>query len=525
MKKIIILLIILWVYRAPSFTQGIYNDAARIVSDAGSYWVVDNGNFIFTSRDATNPATIANLTINANASLIIEPQSFLSVSGILTNASGTDGLIIQSTSLGSGSLIHNTADIQGTIQQHIEAETWNLISSPFLQGSGTTARDLTPAGGSAYLRPYINGTAWGNYISEPDYQFVPSQGYALWLTLEKILGFSGLLMNGTISKPLVYGPANNWNLVGNPYPSALDWELVVRNNTSASMYLWENTYAGFNNGNYMTYNALSRIGVPASTTNIIPLFQGFFVETAGTGAFISFNNNARLHSNQPFYKDFTRQTQVLVRLKITDTQSRFDELLVCINPDANNNFDEFDSKKMSAESESPEIFSLAQNEKLVINAVQTLPIVIPVNIKATQAGTYTLKAFELMPDINTTIQLEDIQAGNMTDLRANDENTVDLLQGYNNNRFFLHFGRTNSIKEVENNTLYTLVYKHQIYIYTTDNKVIDQLSLYDISGRLITSQDCNSQRCLVNVAPLSNTVYIVKAMIGKEFVTKKVNVY
>jgi len=506
-----------------SQAQGIYNDGAHIVCDAGTYWVLDNGNFTLTSQSATNPATMANLTINTDASLSIEPQSFLTVNGTLTNASGTDGLIIQSTLLGSGSLIHNTENVPATEQRFIGAETWNLISSPFHQCSGATAGDLSPSGGNAYLRPYTDGTGWGDYIVPTEYQLIPLQGYATWLTLSKTLSFSGSLLNGTLNRPLING-TNNWNLVGNPYPSSLDWELVDRANTSSSIYFWNNTYAGTNSGNYMTYNATGHVGVPTGTTSIIPSFQGFFVEALSAGASITFNNNSRLHSNQSFYKDYTEQSQVLVRLKITDALNRFDEILICSNPDANNDFDDFDSRKLSAGSDAPEICSMAQNEQLVINTVQALPVIIPVKIKVSQAGTFIIKAFGLLPDINTSIKLEDTQMGIITDLRSHAENFLSLSQGENSNRFYLHLGNSNSINELENNTFFTIVRNNQIYVYTAENQTINQVSLYDITGREIAIQRCGSACCLINTVNVSKGVYIIKAMIGKESVTKKVSI-
>lgn len=45
------------------FAQSIYNSGARIVSQTGTFWVIDNGNFTLKSESATNLATMANLKI------------------------------------------------------------------------------------------------------------------------------------------------------------------------------------------------------------------------------------------------------------------------------------------------------------------------------------------------------------------------------------------------------------------------------------------------------------------------------
>lgn len=522
MKKII-LFITITLFALSSQAQSIYNNGARIVSESGTSWVIADGNFTLTSQSATNLTAMAKLDIESNAALIIEPQSFLTVNGTITNNAGTSGLIIQSDASGTASLIHNNNSVDATFEHYIAPETWNLISSPFVQGDGATAGGLVPTGGQAYLRPYTDGSAWGDYIIPLETQFIPLKGYALWLTNEKTISFTGLLLNGTQTKSLANG--NNWNLVGNPYPSALDWELAERTNVSTSMYLWDNTYAGLNNGNYNTYNASSQVGVPVATTNIVPAFQGFFVQATGAGASITFNNSARLHSNQAFYKDLSSQTQMIVRMKITDSQNRFDELAVCVNPNANNNFDDFDSRKMSAQSDAPEIFTLAQSEQLIINAIQTMPIVIPVNIKTSQAGMFTLNAFEISSDVNTTVKLQDTQLGIITDLRSNAENNVTLLQGDNNNRFFLQIGNTLSINEVETVSLNTIVRDNQIYIYASGNQTITKVSLFDVIGKEIATQYCNGSNCNISTVNIIKGVYIVKALIGKEYVTRKLNIY
>jgi uncharacterized repeat protein (TIGR03803 family) len=52
------------------------------------------------------------------------------------------------------------------------------------------------------------------------------RGYILNLNTNTLVDFKGSLNGGTINIPITKGTATNsgWNLVGNPYPSSLDWE-------------------------------------------------------------------------------------------------------------------------------------------------------------------------------------------------------------------------------------------------------------------------------------------------------------
>lgn len=505
--------------------QTIDNEGAKIVCTQGSYWVIGSGDFTLINRDAANPATMSNLTIQPGASLTVDPQSFLTVNQTIQNDNGIPGFVLQADDSHSASLLHNNDNVAATGRHYLGASTWNLISSPFLLGPGATAGALIPtAGGDAYLRPYNDGIGWGSYIIPVDYQIIPKKGYAVWLETANIFTFTGYLMNGIMNKSLVYTASNHWNLTGNPYPSSLDWDLIERHNTSASIYFWDNAYAGANNGNYLTYNALSGVGVPSSTTNIIPPFQGFFVEATASGAYITFNNDARKHSEQPFYKALNSQTQSIVRLKITDPTDKFDELLVCMNPGAGNDFDEYDSRKMPAGSDAPEISTMAGSEPVVINAILTTPMEIPVNISTSQAGNFRLKAFDITNDQSIAVIFEDRQAGTFTDLRLYPENTLNLLQGANTGRFFLHFGTPNGITEPDQIGLNTIVQEGNVYVYSTGSKTIDKVSLYDMAGRLVSVKEYNSENCLVNSVKLSRGIYIIQALAGKQTLTKKVNI-
>jgi len=91
------------------------------------------------------------------------------------------------------------------------------------------------------------------------------------------------------------------NLVGNPYPSSLNWESSdwTLTNVSPTIYLWNST-----SGNTGTYNRDTDVSTNG-VDSIIPPKQGFFVKvTSGnTSGTISVGNDARIHcQNRPVYK-------------------------------------------------------------------------------------------------------------------------------------------------------------------------------------------------------------------------------
>ena len=91
-----------------------------------------------------------------------------------------------------------------------------------------------------------------------------------------------------VSIPVYYG-SPTFNLVPNPYPSAIDWGAAsgwIKTNVGGVCYIWS---AG---GNYISL----------SGTSYIPVGQAFIVMTSAAAPALSMNNNVCVHNAQAFYK-------------------------------------------------------------------------------------------------------------------------------------------------------------------------------------------------------------------------------
>src|SRR5690606_22364142 len=106
----------------------------------------------------------------------------------------------------------------------------------------------------------------------------PGRGYSVNIKRTTV-DLTGTLNNGTVNMgTLSYaGPTagNNagWHLLGNPYPSPIDWDNVTRPaSMGAAVYAYQST--GRYDGQYRFYVP----GVGGTLTDgIIPMMQGFFV--------------------------------------------------------------------------------------------------------------------------------------------------------------------------------------------------------------------------------------------------------
>ncbi len=90
---------------------------------------------------------------------LVEANNKLTVTGNIVNNGGNGGLTLISNSMGSASLIHNSADVAGTVERYIGglAEDWHFLSSPVI-GQAISGTWL-PSG------TYGNGTGYGNVIT------------------------------------------------------------------------------------------------------------------------------------------------------------------------------------------------------------------------------------------------------------------------------------------------------------------------------------------------------------------------
>ena len=495
MKKLISLLLSTGLI-LQSYAQGIYNDGARIVSTSGSYWVVDNGVFTLTSASATNLAQFANLTITSNSSLTlgtVGTPAYLTVSGTLANNSGNDGLVIP-----SGSSLIESSGAAATVSRAIPGSEWHLISAP-------TSNAKAGMFEGNYLQKHTESTNAYTDIISVDEALTPARGYALWGDAGFTATYTGPLNAGDETFASTHAGIG-WNLIGNPYASALDWDLAYAANSSkidAAIYMHVNT------STWASY--LSGIQVNAATKFISPE-QGFFVK-ANAGGTITFTNEMRVHNATTFYKN-SEVVPNLIRLEVSGNGYK-DEAVFRFLEEASAGFDgQYDAHKLFGDvPEAPQIYTLGSTE-LSINSMPATSVV-PLGVKAGSSGTYVISATEVNDMQFAT--LEDTQTGIFTDITQYPY-SFNYTSGEAGNRFKLHFSAL-SVDDDEQSSL--SIYSYQKTVYVNFNKQLTgDIYIYNMAGQLITSRETASG--LAHIGLNAPGVYIVKVVSDKEITTTKV---
>ena len=352
------------------------------------------------------------LLVNAGNTLTIDEtatvKSIVTIpGGKITLSSGTltatNGVTLQSDATGTATLVDNTTNapqaITATVQQYVEAGRNWYMSIPLASG----ASSLLNRGTSVVCYDEPSGT----WIAPAANTLNKLRGYVQVATsTPSVTGttgtvdFTGVVNTGAHSITLSRTAGKTgFNLVGNPYPSYLDWNMVTRTNVLPTM--WYRTKEG---GVYKFYtfvaNGSAGVGSPASVTNNIPPMQAFWVRVAteGTGN-IAVDNNMRSHKDVSgnIMKAPSQTPQQLLRLQVSNGTNT-DETVLYFNANASDSFDQYDAQKRSNEDPViPEIFTQIGNEQLVINGLNSLKYntEIPLGFSTEQANSFSISANEM----------------------------------------------------------------------------------------------------------------------------------
>jgi len=468
--------------------------------------------------------TVQNLNVNNASGVTI--AGALNVTGIVKVTAGSlasDGfLTLVSTNTGTALIDGSGAgQVTGnvTMQRYLSpAYGYKYISSPFLAATVAELDDdrtIDPWFATVYRYDENNivhgqpASGWVEYET-PSGILSPLSGYSVNFgdqAAAKTIDISGVVNNGNLSVTLYNHNqpyTTGFNLVGNPYPSPVNWSEPsgwIKTNLDNSLYFFRASSTDPYEGTYSTWvNGVSSDGF---VSNIIPSMQGFFVHVANgppwpVTATLSVNNNARVTSLSPnFAKSGEVQSGSLLRLtaSLGDDSDLSDPMVIYFSEKASRGFDsELDALKlMNTDYYTPSLYSFsADSRKLSINA---LPVSydsiysIPLGIKTSTDGyAVFMLAYADESLSGWKIVLTDHKAGTEHDLTRGEGYRVFLEAGECNNRFTLEMTpAATGIPEVNNDVIFTVYSSHGIvksYI-DLEKAGTGYLKLFNLAGQLL----------------------------------------
>ena len=354
---------------------------------------------------------------------------------------------------------------------------------------------------------FFNNPAAGVYYynsSEPGWQQITNEdldiitGYVTKYPLATTVSYVGSLNTGDLNRTdLIRTTTPNnfgWNLIGNPYPSAVDWDLVLRDNVNATMYLRKS------NGS-IAYYVAGGVGNPIETTGIIPPMQSFWAQVTqgvpgNSYGSVYFSNAYRLHAQQALYKTINYP---IVRLRASNSYYS-DETVILFNDMATSAFDAaYDAYKMySQNNQHPQLYSLSSlSEELAINSIkfENTHLIVPLKFTSPENALHTLDAFEISNmDNNITIHLEDRKTNQMQDLKIFNEYKFVHNNTDDGNRFYLHFNYSGSTSAHNLNlgsNNQTNIYANNTSIYISFLNIKGEqynVHIYNLLGQLLYNE-------------------------------------
>jgi hypothetical protein len=453
----------------------------------------------------------------------------------LTSVESCNNLLISSSATGTASILDNSRLVvygTATIQRYLTGNSDITDTYDYHQVSIPLNADVTNTQFTGlYVYQFNPATQlWASMGNELNTPLDNNQGFMVFYpNTSTTINFVGQLNTGTFTAVTSTDAVDEFSLVPNPYPSAIDWDAVsgwTKTGHYNYFYIWDptgNNYVAWGSG------AGQGEGTPAigtAATGIIPVGQSFFVKSNLASSVLTMTNSVRVHNSQAFYKQTDNTVPEVFRLKVSDLESN-DQMIVRFAPEAGIDRGNMDIDKLYGGENAPQLYSLAGNiDKLTINALNhsLQTIVVPVGLEYSQDGQLEFNAsgFESF-ESSVTIFLEDKLLNKMIDLRETPAYTFTHSTGNDALRFNLHFFGVNSVPALaaKDYNIWSTVDHLNIHIPAlTGQKAI--VELYDLLGHLVLSQQVNLGTPTQIAVPQFNGMGIVRVIANSQVFSEKV---
>lgn len=453
----------------------------------------------------------ADLNIEATGSVTISSGKSLTINGTIVNNAGISGLVINSDATGSGSLIFTTGTPNATAQRYIVQNEWHLVTPITIP---TTAFDFYLGDvNRSWLAYYDEGSDTYPYLTDENASLSRATGYSYWIDNAQgaqTIDFTGTLIGTDVTATLAKA-TNGWNLIGNPFSSALDWAAVTAGITTGTAYVWDNSVGGY----------LYSSGTLPS--DIIPLGQGFLVQASSAGDF-TIQAAARVNNTASFVKSANadrNEPNQFIRLDL-DGGYYGNTVFVGFPENGTDDFDiSGDATKLYSTTDNVQFFAIENDKELCVNANAPLTEgeskTVPLNLVQVTDGEYTLAVSELNQLENISITLEDIKTGNTQDLRAKPTYLFNATYNDYPERFLLHFAWSpddleEDFEQPSNIQIYS--YGKEVYIHSTDDAVNQNgnVFIYDLMGRELADQKIAGEKLIKIPVNTANNYVVVKVV-------------
>lgn len=507
----------------------------------------------------TTDISVGFLTINSGVEIVVQDGGTLQVyygfdnNGTITVEDG--GALIyhncNSPITGSG-----TFNVKRDSPSYSDVKFYSYWSSPVIEADSNPGV-VFPANPIIYF--FNSSVAEADWVFNGTTDFKPSVGYAIRSESAGSFNatFTGKVNEGGVSVTTYFNtnlestdPGNVWstegdNLVGNPYPSAIDWDLVIQDGDNShlegTIYLWDQNTAEVGDNNvtdYRQYNLTG--GVSNTATGKIASGQGFFVRSTVAGTLklkpthqIVANNNQFFRGGNTASNNDKKKGRSWFSLH---GESMYSSLLIGFLKGATDSYDRLYDAPFDITNETLGLYSFVdENKKASIQGLPELKRnsrIVNLGFVVGQEGEYSIRLDEEHIDEEYYIYLVDNLLDKVVDMRKGDYNFSSATIGENETRFQLVYTKKRKdVQSADEITVEDLYDEDDLVAYVDKNEylrvefdnvadTISDLVLYTIGGQRVTQFKAKDN---VSVSNLNTGVYILETkLVSGRVIVKKV---
>jgi hypothetical protein len=349
------------------------------------------------------------------------------------------------------------------------------------------------------------------------------------------INFTGVPNNGNYTRDLyykgspdVFPESDNFNMIGNPYPAAIDIQKFLLNNAIVNeIFLWThatpNPGGEYNPADYVTYNLSGGSSVDGVEKNI-GSGQGFMIRTTDFGS-VLFDNGLKLEGeNDQFFKSnapkkdiFNDQSPDRFWLTLSNNNGVRDEILIAFNDGSTEAFDpKFDSYYVNYPKDI-NLYSLIDDDKMVIQDLGAFDEskIVSIGFDTNKGSSFSMKLAKTEGIFkDSDVYLVDHVLNVQHDLKISDYSFDADNIGEYPNRFSLKFVSTNAVlglDDLSGSNEFKVSNDFDL-MKVKSGKTVDEIKVFDLLGRVIIHNEPKQKSFELSTGSVKlGTVMIIEA--------------